>query len=410
MAGEQRPEVVEGGAPPPRRSTRAIAVLVAVALAGYAIYSVVSDTGSAPQGAPATPHRAPASGQPAGPVGRGHDSCGTLDLLPVADPRRLDDRPSGRLLVGGRGLRSLDLETGRVSQVPGMGANEAVLDLRRGADTTYVLSQAVELCSYRRTFAYRLHGGRLQRLPGAGTADALLTGPQGAWLQAFGTDGAYTGLALRPLQDGPTLRPHGYPVADTGAGIVVESGGTPDTPRLALLAPDGHKIRDLGRGVVYGVSHDGRLLVADTDCGRRGSCGLTTRDTASGRGGPRIFVPHGRSVVSPAVFGPHGHFVAMLLSRRQDDPRWRAAHPGPPADVAVLNLDTGDWLTMPDLELPPKSQAALAFDGTGEWVLVGVDYGDRTRIFGWHLFAESMGVVADLPGDNPVSPALLTLP
>ncbi|MGH3445714.1 MAG: hypothetical protein ACRDPB_10105, partial [Nocardioidaceae bacterium] len=360
---------------------------------------------AAPSQAP-PPQRA----QPTPPPGRqGQSPCDTVDLLPVAKPQPLDQRPHGRVLVGGRGLRALDLASGEVTELTGMRPHEAVLTVQPGPDTPYVLAQEVELCSYRSNRAYRLSEGHLDPLPTGSAADELLTGPQGVWSLNFGSHA----VTLHPAQPGPTFHLDGFPVADTEEGIVVSRGGTQSrAPRLALVGTDGHRVRSLGRGDVYGVSDKGIMLVADID-GRgmpHRHCGLTLRDAATGQTDARYFTPPGRSIASRVVFGPHAHLAAMLLSRGHADPRWHAAHPGPPADVAVLNLGNGKWRIAPGLELPPKSQAALAFDPTGSWIMAAVDYGDHTRIFGWRPGLPSVGVLADLPGDDPVSPALLTVP
>lgn len=72
--------------------------------------------------------------------------------------------------------------------------------------------------------------------------------------------------------------------------------------------------------------------------------------------------------------------------------------PFPPADVAVLHLRTGSLDMVPGLELPPETQAGLAFDTTGRWLPATVNEGDPGELPTWRQGMPAPALVTSLPG------------
>jgi hypothetical protein len=52
-------------------------------------------------------------------------------------------------------------------------------------------------------------------------------------------------------------------------------------------------------------------------------------------------------------------------------------------DIAIMHLDTGRLSIVPGIELPTKSQPGLAFAGRGDWLVIALDAGPRTRLLAW---------------------------
>jgi len=79
-----------------------------------------------------------------------------------------------------------------------------------------------------------------------------------------------------------------------------------------------------------------------------------------------------------------GTRVAFTLRRAQQDPRFAAEHPAPPADVAILHFDTGQVDVVPGVELPPLGYGAtLAFSPHDRWLVIALNAGSTTRLLAW---------------------------
>ena len=81
-------------------------------------------------------------------------------------------------------------------------------------------------------------------------------------------------------------------------------------------------------------------------------------------------------------------------------------HPLPPLDIATLQLDTGRLEIVPGIELPAKSQPALAFSKEG-WLVIALDAGSRTRLLAWHPGLRHAYETAALPGVVHPPPTLV---
>jgi hypothetical protein len=135
------------------------------------------------------------------------------------------------------------------------------------------------------------------------------------------------------------------------------------------------------------------------------SIGLTT-----GRPTARFVLPAGRVPVSDAVFSPSGAVAAFQLARARRDTRFPTGRPPPPADVAVLQLNTGLLDIVPGLELPPGTGAGLALDRTGSWLLATVSEGSHGELLAWRHGMAGPALMTSLPGPLMAAPPLLLAP
>ena len=94
-------------------------------------------------------------------------------------------------------------------------------------------------------------------------------------------------------------------------------------------------------------------------------------------------MPPGRYPSSGATISDGGRYLAFQLARPGPDPRFEMGHPGGPSDIAVLDLGSGHLTVVPGVELAPKSSAGLAFSAGGEWLVITLNEGSRTRLLVW---------------------------
>jgi len=318
------------------------------------------------------------------------------------------------VLVGGYGVRVVDADTGTVRPVGGIPADarHTVRELVPAAGVVYVLSASCD------------GGGRVYRLendaahPVAGApVDDLLAGPARVWAVDYpAADTAPANrVVLRPLDGGRSLPlpPDAYPVADTGAGLVVAVSRPDDTsrPRVMVLDPStGRPVRTLGVGPPLAADRAHLLLLlGPCDVGQAtSSCAVARVDVRTGRVQRRYQLPDGRVPVSAGSVSRDGRLAVFQLARTDPDPRFDPGHPVPPSDIAVLHLDTGRLEIVPGLELAPKTEAGLAFAADGSWVFVTVSDGDHAHLLGWHSGLGAPQSVARLSGPVAWAPPLLT--
>jgi hypothetical protein len=316
------------------------------------------------------------------------------------------------VLVGGTALRQVTAD-GVVSRpLPGLPDHgRLVTSLAAGPDTDYAFDGA---CGTSREYlkVYQIVAGAAHRL--GTTADALLGGAHHAWAVTYLAE--YTLLApeLTPLDGGRaiTLKTQTDPVADTADGLVVvayhERASAPGT--VELINPStGALVRRLAEGSPLGAAGH-VVLVSLPGCGARPAhhaCILESVDLTTGRPSARFELPAGRVPVSDAVFSPEGTSAAFQLARPRQDPRYTTGLPLPPADVAVLHLNTGRLDIVPGLELPPQTQTGLAFDATGRWLLASVSDGDHGELLAWQQGMPGPALVTSLPGPLAAAPPLL---
>jgi hypothetical protein len=94
--------------------------------------------------------------------------------------------------------------------------------------------------------------------------------------------------------------------------------------------------------------------------------------------------------IATGVLSADGRLLAFTLERpaldprhARQDPRYEQGHPIPPADIAILHLDTGALYVAPGIETPAKMRPALAFGTDGRWLVMALNAGTKTRLLIW---------------------------
>ena len=165
-------------------------------------------------------------------------------------------------------------------------------------------------------------------------------------------------------------------------------------------------MRTLGTGLLLATS-ERFLVTAGAGCGLTGRCVLTRVD-ATGGSLRRYPLPPGRAPTSAALVSPDGQRLVVQLSRPEPELRFSVGHPGGPSDLAVLDLRSGELTVVPGIELPPKTQAGLAFDSRSRWLVIAVDEGPRVRLLVWQPgMSRPMVSPARLPGAVYTVPVLV---
>ncbi len=412
-----------GGWPRPPRWVWAVAGVAAVAvLAGV----VVARTGPH-HAAGSSPSRSPAAGASLVPGSRtpaagsaarwpsAAGACGSTVDLPQIRLARQHAHVHGRVLVGGTGLRQVTLGGAVSGPLPGLPEHSRlVTSLVAGPGAAYAFDTPC-FSSTASVRVYRIMAGAARRL--RTTADALLGGPHRAWAVTYRAH--HTVLTSPAGGRAVTFTSNIAPVADTAAGLVVAVYHPPAGQRdtVELLDPDtGAVLRRLGGGSPMGAAGH-VLLVSLHDCAgppAHGTCTLESIYLNTGRPAAPAELPAGRVPVSgdlaSPVFSPDGTLAAFQLARARPDPRFAAAAPGPPSDVAVLHLRTSRLDIVPGLELPPRTWAGLAFDPTGSWLLATVSQGNHGELLAWRPGMPGPALVTSLPGPLAEAPPLLPAP
>lgn len=397
------------GPPPPRwrrTATIALALVAAVAVLGYLALRGPSD------GAATPPAAAQSSGQrtePATPAGTAaattarptpsrdwpvvQGACDAQVRLPQVHAAPLAGRTGLGLLVGGSGLRRVDVDTGRAEPVAGVPVDPKSPVVQVVAAGSVVYALAVPCPPSGTGTVYRMPGDGSAGAERVATADALLSDGDSVWAIDYADPPAPVVLRRLDRSAGPVRLPsEADPVAVAGTMIVVSllpqpaALGAPAT--VALLDPaTGTVTTRLGQGVLLAATSRAVLWTSGR-CPGDAACAVC-RSRLDDRGTPasapecRWTLPSGRQPSSwDAAVSQDGNRVAFQLSRTTPDPTYRDDHPANPSDVAVLNLVTGELTTVPGLEIPPKSDAALVFDRDG-WLAIGLSHGDQGRVALW---------------------------
>jgi hypothetical protein len=342
-------------------------------------------------------------------------ACGSTAYLPRVRLARYRAGIQGTVLVGGAALQHVTAGGAVAKPLPGLPDHgRLVTSLVTGRGAAYAFAAG---CSSSRGYlrVYRIAAGAAHRL--GVTADALFGGPGAAWAVTYLAQ--YTLLApeLTPLPGGRavTLKTQTSPVADTPAGLVVvayhERASAPGT--VELIDPHtGALVRRLAEGSPLGAAGH-VVLLSLPGCGAlltHRSCTLKSVDLTTGRPIARFRLPAGRVPVSAAVFSPGGAAVALQLTEARQGLRVTAGPASSPVNVAVLHLATGRLDIVPGLELAPQTQAGLAFDASGRWLLATVSEGGHGELLAWRPGMPGPALVTRLPGPLAAAPPLLLAP
>ena len=309
-------------------------------------------------------------------------------------------------------MRLVDADTGTAQPVPGIpiDANHTVSQLVSAAGIVYTTSVPCDGGTGR---VYQLDDGTARPIAAAPVGD-LLAGAGRVWAVDYpGASAPPTApVRLRPLNGGRAVAlPSGaYPLADTDAGVVAAANQPGTRPHVVLLDPStGRPIRTLGAGVPLAVDRSHLLLQRDPcDLNQANPlCTIARIDLRTGHQDSRYALPTGRVPVSAGSVSRDGRLAVFQLARAHSDPRFDPGHPIPPADIALLHLDTGRLDIVPDLELAPKTGAGLIIADDGSWLFVAVNDGDHTHLLAWHPGLDAPRSIARLPGPIAWTPSLL---
>lgn len=137
------------------------------------------------------------------------------------------------------------------------------------------------------------------------------------------------------------------------------------------------------------------------------SCTIVRVDVRTGQRDGRYSLPAGRVPVSAGSVSRDGRLAVFQLARAHSDPRFDPGHPIPPADIAVLHLDTGRLDMIPGVELAPKTGAGLTIADDSSWIFAAVNDGDNTHLLAWHPGLSAPRSLARLAGPINWTPSLL---
>jgi hypothetical protein len=397
--------------PVPRWAAPVVTVLVVLA-AAYAVTKADGGfSGSADpaggQSAPSATESETASPEPlpnAKPWPTADGACSNTVNLPLTKVEPLTEPTGLRVLVGGDGLRVVDVDTGRTRRLPGAGQDDdkqvtslsangnGVSALRVDCGGNQLFSTGVVFAVDPQSSARRLDVMRV---------DAVLNGPDTSWGYNYAIDPGDP-VVLRPVDGGdPLTMPIGFiPDAATRTDFVgslnTQASDTfQQPPVLAAMSRSTGQIRRLTRGYLVAVSD--AALVTRSSCDENQQCVLTR--TSPDKSTRRYPLPRGRVPSSMGHLSAGGQHVAFMLTRREADPRYVLGHPGAPSDIAVLDLTTGALEIVPGVMVAPKSAVGLDYSADGRWLLIALNEGGRARLLVWRSgLARPQESPADLPG------------
>jgi hypothetical protein len=199
------------------------------------------------------------------------------------------------------------------------------------------------------------------------------------------------------------------PLAKRGSIVVgrQRSADPQAVPTLSLLDAATGNVRWSYPAVTAVTVGDDAVLFATGPCEGPTPCPLWRLDLATGEAMIKgYFLPSGAGFTD-GVLSHDGNRLAFPLSRRQADPRYDLGE-GRPADLAVLDLTTGDLSRIGGIELPGTAPAAaLTFSPDDTWLVLAVSEGTRTRLLAWRPGLDrALESPASIPGAAAPRPAL----
>lgn len=419
---DQPDDVLEHG--PTRPPHRNVPIVVAAVVAlGLIAYGAVRLGGEGPQAdAAGSASPAPAasrtpSATASWPAAEG--LCQSEVRLPVTRPTPLQQVTGLQVVVGGASLATVDVDTGRSTKLPGVPNDEQVTELVRSGGDVYALASP---CyhhgddEWSPTILRVTADGSTDRVHFSGPVGDMVGGPAGVWGVHYAGSG-HKPTILRGL-DGSTVRLSGavWLAGVTRHAIVGELMGDPDSgsdPAFALFDPHTGKVeRRIPGATPVAVGDDfvlsmGQCASPYTVSSRR--CVLHRFGTGTGRD-EKYTLPPGRVPFGPATLSRDGRFAAFQLGRAHQDSQYSTGHPGPPSEVAILDLASGDLMIVPDLVLAPKTFVGMGFAPHHDWLLLAVNDGRYGSLLAWHLGSDRLLLCPGrLPGPLSSAPPLLVM-
>lgn len=311
-------------------------------------------------------------------------ACGADTLLPIVSSALPAEHTGIQVLLSGDRLRLVDFDSGRATtltdEVVRPGEYAAVLagDPVTAYATTGSCSETAPYAMVRVSVDHRLSVIRP-----LGPTEWALTDGKRVWVASFASDIDNPYGTIVPVAGGQRVRlPLGfYPsaiVGDTIVGMMQPDPSISPTWLALVDARTGRLQAKLEQHVAPLAAGAGQVFWT-SDCHDDASpCTLHGR-----------LIDGGETRESPlprpaccGVVSPDGARVAFLIERAATDSRFDG-HPLPPLDIAIMQLDTGRLGIVPGIELPDKSQPGLAFAGRGDWLVIALDAGSRTRLLAW---------------------------
>ncbi len=407
---EHMGDVLEHGREPRDPQRRWVSAVVVAVVAIALVYAGVRASGSGtPAAAPGAsspptaastsspPGQASGSAQPAAdatPWPSADGACGNTALLPQLSTRPLDERTGMTVLVGGAGLRLVDVDSGAVLPLTGRDSRRdrglQVVDLTRSTKGTFALRQTCDVSESPTGTVIAVDPGAAstsRALPGR--FDGLFSAPDATWAYIYPRDPVADVMQVRRVPGGALVDlPTGFgPIMATlhdYVGSLTQGDGQPRGGGLPLAAvaragAGAGAVRPLGQGWLVGATD--AFLLTSRDCEEAAPCELVRRVVD---GGVRHYpLPANRFLMSGAVLSDDGRYASFLLSDTNPDKQYLVQHPGGPSRVAVLDLHSGDLAIVPGVELAPKSFAGLTFSRDGQWLAVALNEGRQARLLVW---------------------------
>jgi hypothetical protein len=381
-----------------------LAMVVVVALVVGLAWRWSSSPDPAGQRGPVAETPSPAP-EPRVSVARAGNACGGDVEQPVIDGGALSTRTGLRILVGDRDLRVVDVDAGSTRVIRSSVGTSVTQLAQDGRQVVAVQRNPCSVAGYG-------HGevGIVDTVTGMvtsrGRGDDILPGSP-LTVGLFEQDGVRL-RELNSTQSTP-LPPGWRPYARTSTGYfasVVRNGfdsGVP--PAIGVGTPAKAELtKTFGGGDVVGASAD-KLFWLAGDC--PGVHCLLTWTSVDGTNTAQAIDTYawGGSV------SPDGTKMAF---RKQRASGRLGEHPGPPNDIAILDMSRGGapLLVLPGLALPAKAGLTLAWSPDSEWLVIGADLGTGAAVLVWRHGMDRPARVPVPPtgGGTTGPPALLVLP
>ncbi len=354
-----------------------------------------------------TPRPDPFAGQRPWPTMPG--PCGESALQPIVHTAPLTEATGIRLLVAGAGQSEVDLDTGSVAPVTGLGlpSGTSVLAQQPLGDAVQYLTTAT--CNSGADVVRVAAGQRAVTVFSQPFSTELYPdGTGGIWssrLDAAGTtlgDGRFQIDLVRLDKPEQVPLPEGDQPVAVQAGVAVAAATQPNSDERKLLLYDLSRrrvVRELGLAQSFTASQ-GRLLWLGGPCQSGTPCPMHSYDLVTGAESVHGYsLPTGTDLTGGVLSGDHDR-LAFTLPRAGEDPRYYGGAGGTPADLMVLNLISDVLESVPNLELPPGTGVSTTFSRDGSWLVIAMN-----RVTGPQLLLWRSGLASPL-----ASPARLTGP
>ena len=317
---------------------------------------------------------------PAWPTATG--ACGADTPLPIVSSAPVAEHTGIQLLLGGDRLRLVDFDSGHATTLPDAvvrpGEYAAVLagDPITAYATTGSCNETAPYAMLRISVDHQVSVIR----PLGPTEWALADG-NSVWIASFASDIDSPYGTISPVAGGQRVRlPLGFYasaiVGETIVGLLQPDPSISPTWLALVDARTGRLRAKLEQHVAPLATGAGEVFWT-SGCDAS-PCTLRRRAIA---GGQTLGSPLPRPACC-GVVSPDGTRIAFLIERASTDSRFNG-HPLPPMDIAIMQLDTGRLSIVPGIELPAKSQPGLAFASSGDWLVIALDAGSRTRLLAW---------------------------